>query len=298
MRRSQVIVLVLALVMGTSAAYLARSWLSSHTPASTDRPAGHIVVAAASLPYGVVVTSESVTEIPWFSDALPEGAFATKDDLLQGGRRVVLSPLKRGEPVLLSKVTGSGQRASLAALLDEGKRAVTVRVDDVRGVAGFVLPGDFVDIVMIADEITGKRQSYSDVLLEHVKVLAIDQIAGEAEGKPTIARAVTVEVTTEQAQKILLATNVGKLSLLLGRPIETGSDSNRRITERDIGRVIHEPVRTPPPAAPVVAAPPPPSNLVKVSIIRNGESKEYTVTKSDDPRADGSRVSRAGAAPN
>src|SRR5262249_45355490 len=83
---------------------------------------------------------------------------------------------KQGEPVLRSKVTGAGQRASLAAVLEEGKRAVTVRVDNVRGVAGFVLPGDFVDIVMIADEVSNKRQSYSDILLEHVKVLAIDQI--------------------------------------------------------------------------------------------------------------------------
>jgi pilus assembly protein CpaB len=298
MRRSQFIVLVIAIAMGGGAAYLARSWLSAHTGVATQQPAGHIVVAAEALPYGAVVNSDSVTEIPWFSNALPDGAFATKDDLLEGGRRVVLSPLKRGEPVLRSKVTGPGQRASLAALLDEGKRAVTVRVDDVRGVAGFVLPGDFVDIVMIADEITGKRQSYSDVLLEHVKVLAIDQVAGEAEGKPTIARAVTVEVTTEQAQKILLATNIGKLSLLLAKPLETGTDSNRRITERDIGRIIHEPVRTVPPPPTPAATPPPPSNLAKVSIVRNGESKEYTVMKSDDWRTDGTRTSRAGLPPH
>src|SRR6516164_1546307 len=136
-----------------------------------------------------------------------------------------LYPLKRGEPLLRSKVTGPGQRASLASVLDEGKRAVTVRVDDVRGVAGFVLPGDFVDIVMIADELWSKRQSYSDILLEHVKVLAIDQIASEGEEKPKVAQAVTLEVTKEQAQKILLATNIGKLSLLLGRPIESGRDA-------------------------------------------------------------------------
>lgn len=296
MRKSQLLVLVLAIAMGGGAAYLARSWLSAQTNASTvHRPAGHIVVAAESLAYGAAVTTESVTEIPWFSDALPEGAFATKDDLLQDGRRMVLSPLKRGEPILRSKVTGPGQRASLASLLDEGKRAVTVRVDDVRGVAGFVLPGDFVDVIMIADELSNKQhQSYSDVLLEHVKVLAIDQVAGEAEGKPTVARAVTVEVTKEQAQKILLATNIGKLSLLLGRPIETSSDPNRRISERDIGRVIPEPARPAPPApTPVVATPPEPSNVVKVSIVRNGEAKEYTVVRSDASSTEGKRMNRA-----
>jgi pilus assembly protein CpaB len=276
---------------------LARSWLQAQMNAAYQPP-GHIVIAAESLAYGAAVTADNVSEIPWYTKTLPEGAFASKDDLLNGGRRTVLYPLKQGEPVLRSKVTGPGQRASLAAVLDEGKRAVTVRVDDVRGVAGFVLPGDFVDIVMIADELSSKRQSYSDILLEHVKVLAIDQIASEGEEKPKVAQAVTLEVTKEQAQKILLATNIGKLSLLLGRPIESGRDPNRRIGERDIGRIIPEPVRPvpPPPPAPVVAAPPPPSNLAKVTIVRNGESKEYSVTRTEDAASQGRRLNRAGAA--
>jgi pilus assembly protein CpaB len=291
MRSNNVIILIVAIAMGGGAAYLARSWLNAHTNTAAYQPAGHIVIAAEPLAYGAVVTADNVSEIPWYTTTLPEGAFATKDELLNGGRRTVLYPLKQGEPVLRSKVTGPGQRASLAAVLEDGKRAVTVRVDDVRGVAGFVLPGDFVDIVMIADELSSKRQSYSDILLEHVKVLAIDQIASEGEEKPKVAQAVTLEVTKEQAQKILLATNIGKLSLLLGRPIESGRDPNRRIGERDIGRIIPEPVRPvpPPPPAPVVAAPPPPSNLAKVTIVRNGETKEYSVTRSDHAATQGRR---------
>jgi pilus assembly protein CpaB len=283
LRKNQFMILVVAIAMGGGAAYLARSWLHAQmNVAAAYQPAGHIVIAAEPLAYGAAVTAENVSEIPWFTNKLPDGAFATKDELLAGGRRTVLYPLKQGEPVLRSKVTGAGQRASLAAVLDEGKRAVTVRVDDVRGVAGFVLPGDFVDVVMIADEVSNKRQSYSDILLEHIKVLAIDQIASEGEEKPTVARAVTLEVTREQAQKILLATNVGKLSLILSRPIESGGDPSRRIGERDIGRIVPEPVKPvapPPPPAPVVAAPAPPSNQVKVTIVRNGEPKEYSVTR-------------------
>jgi pilus assembly protein CpaB len=286
---SSVITIAVALAMGGGAAYLARNWLQAQMDAAAAyQPASHIVIAAEPLAYGAAVTAGNVSEIPWYANKLPDGAFATKDDLLNGGRRIVLSPLKRGEPILSSRVTGPGQRASLATLLDEGKRAVTVRVDDVRGVAGFVLPGDFVDLVMIANEVSSKRQSYSDILLEHVKVLAIDQIASEADGKPTIARAVTVEVTKEQAQKILLATDVGKLSLILSRPIETNSDPNRRISERDIGRIIPEPVRPapPPPPAPVAAPPPPPpSNKVNVTIVRNGEAKESRSVRSDDSAA-------------
>ena len=284
MRTSTVIILAVAISMGGSAAYLTRNWLKDQTRVSAAQPAGTIVVAAESLAYGTAMTSDNVVEIPWFSNTLPEGAFAVKDDLLNGGRRVVLSPLKRGEAVLRSKITGPGQRASLASLLDEGKRAVTVSVDDVRGVAGFVLPGDFVDIVLIADDGSTKRQSYSDILLEHVKVLAIDQVASEGEGQPTVAKAVTVEVTKEQAQKILLATNIGKLSLILARPLESNPDPNRRVSEKDIGRTIPEPVRppTPPPPAPPPAAPVVvPSNTVKITIVRNGETKEYSVLRSD-----------------
>ena len=226
MRSNNVIMIIVAIAMGGGAAYLARSWLQGQLDASAaHQPATHVVIATEPLAYGAALTSDNVTEIPWFAKMLPEGAFASKDDLFNGGRRTVLYPLKQGEPVLRSKVTGPGQRASLAAVLEDGKRAVTVRVDDVRGVAGFVLPGDFVDIVMIADELSSKHQSYSDILLEHVKVLAIDQLASEGEEKPKVAQAVTLEVTKEQAQKILLATNIGKLSLLLGRPIELGSGS-------------------------------------------------------------------------
>ena len=285
MRTNQFIIVVVALAMGGGAAFLARSWLQLQTNAlAVYQPAGQVVVAAEPLAYGAMVMSESVVGIPWYANTLPEGAFASKDDLHQGGRRTVLYPLKRGEPVLRSRITGAGQRASLAALLEDGKRAVTVRVDDVRGVAGFVLPGDFVDLVMIADEPSSKRQSYSDILLEHLKVLAIDQIASEGEEKPTVARAVTLEVTKEQAQKVLLATNVGKLSLILSRPNESAGDPNRRIGERDIGRAIPEPVRpvAPPPPPPVAAAPAPLSNQVKITIMRNGEAKEYSVMRSKE----------------
>jgi pilus assembly protein CpaB len=152
-----------------------------------------------------------------------------------------------------------------------------------------------VDIVIIADDGSPKRQSYSDILLEHVKVLAIDQVASEGEGQPTVAKAVTVEVTKEQAQKILLATSIGKLSLILARPVESKPDPNHRVSEKDIGRTSPEPVRpppAPPPPAPVKAAPVVPSNTVKITVVRNGEIKEYEVRRSNGG-TDGKRSTRA-----
>src|SRR5262249_28740030 len=133
MRTNQLVTLSVAIVMGAGAVYLSRSWLDSQISAAAARPpAGHIVVAAKALEYGTPLSADGVNEIPWYTHALPDGAFASKDDLLRDGRRIVLSPVQRGEPILQSKITGPGQRASLAALLDEGKRAVTVQVDDVR----------------------------------------------------------------------------------------------------------------------------------------------------------------------
>ncbi len=287
MRPNNLIILFLAIVMGGIAAFLARNWIEGHSRAAAGESLGTLVVAAEPLAFGAEVTADHVTEIPWVAKALPEGAFVSKTDLLKDGRRVVLSPLGRGEPILNSKITGPGQRALLSSLLDAGKRAVTLRVDDVRGVAGFILPGDFVDVVLIAEDSPPRRENYSDILLQHVKVLAVDQLASERQEQPTVAKAVTVEVTPEQAQKVLLATNIGKLSLILRRPEEDGANSGRRVTERDLGRVdprttgeIVRPV-APPPV--VVQQPPPqPTNTAKVSIVRNNKREEYTVRRMDN----------------
>src|SRR5205823_5779950 len=226
-----------------------RVWIIAQMPVQAATH-GTVVVAAAPLAFGTALSRENVTEIPWPAGAEPEGAYATKEQLFKDGRRAALAPLQRNELVLKSRVTGPGQKATLSALLDEGKRAVTVRVDDVRGVAGFVLPGDRVDVVLIrgAGGANGPEQ-FSDVLLQHVKVLAVDQLVNERQENPTIAKAVTLELDTDQAQKIILATSVGKLSLILRQAGESNSVPIQRATESDVSR--QEPKATPTPAPPV-----------------------------------------------
>jgi pilus assembly protein CpaB len=282
-RTNHVVILVLAIVMGGIAALWSRYWLVSRSHMSADAaPIGSIVVAAKPLAFGAVVTADNVSEIPWAAAALPEGAFATKDDLLKDGRRVVLSPLAPNEPVLRSK---TGERGSLSSLLQEGKRAVTVRVDDVRGVAGFILPGDFVDVVLIAEDSAARRENYSEILLQNLKVLAVDQLASERQEQPTVPKAVTLEVTPEQAQKILLATNIGRLSLTLRRLTDINLADSRRVTEKDLGdgrSIVQRVVVPPPPPAPAVQAPPPPpTNTATVAIVRNMKREEYTVRRSE-----------------
>ena len=211
MRNNNLIILVVALVLGGIAAVLARNWLANHAR-SSQAGVGTIVVAAAPLAFGAQLTAQNTTEIPWSTAVLPQGAFATKQALLKDGRRMALALIARNEPILLSKVTAPNQPATLSSMLAPGKRAVTVRVDDVRGVAGFIQPGDLVDVVLIRTEAESRsNESYSDVILQSAKVLAIDQVTGERTEQPVIAKAVTLEVNVEDAQKILLAANIGRL---------------------------------------------------------------------------------------
>ncbi len=283
MRRSNAIILVLAIVMGLAAAFLSRQWLLAHAGRGASAAVGTIVVAERQLPFGTTLTADNVTEIPWAGARLPEGAFTTKRELLKDGSRVVLASLDRNEPVLRSKITAPGQRGTLSSLVKDGMRAVTVRVDDVRGVAGFILPGDFVDIILIGDDSSLRHEGYSETLLQHVKVLAIDQIVSERQEHPTVAKAVTVEVTPQDAQKLLLASNVGKLSLVLRQPGDLNPSPDKRVTERDLGNSppiepVHVSAPAPPPP-PVVK--PAPSDTVVVTIVRGTKREEYKVRRTE-----------------
>ena len=274
MRGNNIIILIVAVVLGGAAAILARNWLVSHAQPSS---ATTIVVAATPFAYGAPLTAENLSEIPWDAGALPDAAFASKRDLLKDGRRMALAPIARKEPILRSKITAPGQRATLSTILDPGKRAVTVRVDDVRGVAGFIQPGDRVDVVLIRTQGESKTgEGYSDVILQSARVLAIDQITGERTEQATVAKAVTLEVSGEDAQKILLATSVGRLSLILRQPEEVNADPVRRVTERDLSPAAVE-VKPVAPAAVVrvSAKPPPPSRTRRITIWHGMTAQDY-----------------------
>lgn len=281
MRRSNLIILLVALLMGSVAALMARSWIERHTTPQPVASTATIVVAAAQLPFGTVLGENNISEIPWTGAQLPEGAFAKKIDLLKDGRRIVLTAMERSEMILKPKITAPGQRASLSVLLDEGQRAVTVRVDDIKGVAGFILPGDRVDVVLLRTETSQGNQpeNSADVLLEYVKVLAIDQLVNERPDQPTIAtvaKAVTLQVSPEQAQKLLLAGNVGKLSLVLRQPAEGPTAEARRITESDLGPgFARREASASPISSPILQAVK--SDTVKVTIFHGFDEKKYNV---------------------
>ena len=173
-----------------------------------------IVVAAKPLRYGMELSDTDLKEVPWQVNAIPEGTFRTKAELLQGkDKRSVLSSIEANEPILEWKITGPGQRASLSALIQEGMTAVTVKVNEILGVAGFVLPGDRVNVLLTRSD--KERGQYTDVLMQNVRVLAVNQLADDKTEKPMVAKAVTLEVSMEDAQKLVLAANVGNISLTL-----------------------------------------------------------------------------------
>ena len=243
-RASTIVMIGFAVVFGLLAVFIAQVWLNNQASLRAKvEPAKAIasqtvVVAKQPLRFGTELTATMLQEVPWPSDALPNGAFAKIHDIMAGGRRVVLAAIEANEPVLSLKITGPGQRATLSALVKPGMKAVTIRVNDVEGVGGFVLPGDHVDVVLTRQ--IDKGSATTQVVLQNTRVLAVDQIADERAQKAAVAKSVTLEVDTVDAQKLWLSSSVGSLSLLLRKAGETAEVRTRKVTLEDLS--THEPV--------------------------------------------------------
>jgi len=223
MRRLGLIVLAVAVLLG-GGAILGLLNLQKVRHASDNGAA--VVVAARPIELGQALTPDMLRLQAWPADALPGGAF-TQISELTAETRVALRAIEPNEPILASRVSGSGGRATLSATIAAGHRAVAIRVNDVVGVGGFVLPGDYVDVLLTRQEGSNFNNTAmrTDLLISNVRVLAIDQSANESRNDPQVARAVTIEVTPEDGQKVALASQVGSLSLALRRADEMGRDN-------------------------------------------------------------------------
>ncbi len=221
MRRLGLIILAVAVLMGGAAIWGVVNMQSAQRSASS----AHVVVAARPIELGQALTPNMLRLQAWPAGALPQGAFTDISALTAGEPRVALRAIEPNEPILASRISGEGGRATLSATIAEGHRAVAIRVNDVIGVGGFVLPGDYVDVLLTRDESGGYRSQSmrTDLLIANVRVLAIDQTANESRNDPQVARAVTIEVTPEDGQKVALAGEIGTLSLALRRADEIGA---------------------------------------------------------------------------
>ncbi len=247
MRSSTLVMIGFAVLFGLLAVFLAQVWLNNTADARLKSieaqrkpaPAARtIVVAGRPLRFGDELSAAALREMPWPEDALPAGAFGRIADLTTG-KRVVLLPLDVNEAILASKITGPGQRATLSAMLGPGMKAVTIRVNDVEGVAGFVLPGDRVDIVLTRQG--NNNNVTNDVVLQDARVLAIDQVADERAEKPSVVKTVTLEVDVIDGQKIALASTVGTLSLLLRKAGDVVDGATRRVTQEELSHPLEAP---------------------------------------------------------
>jgi len=260
-----------AVLFGLLAVFVAQAWLNNQTERLKPGDASPapvaatktVVVASQPLRFGHQLSPQTLREVAWPEGAVPTGTFTTVADLLAPGKRIVLYSIEPNEPILASKITGPGQKGTLSAILQEGMKAVTVRVNDVEGVAGFVLPGDHVDVLMTRN--SDKNSTSTDLVLQNIPVLAVDQVADNAADKPTVARAVTLEVDTGAAQRLSLAATAGALSLALRKAGEQMVEGARRITLMD----LDSPYMT---VRPTNA-----KSMATITVTRSGKPQDYNV---------------------
>ena len=223
--------LILSMILGLVVTAYAVNWVSRKGTIESNK----VVVAASDIELGSKLSLQMLTTVDWPSESVPQGAFSELQDLQD---RVVRISVQRGEAVLTSKLAPIGTLGGLSAVIAEGKRAMTVRVNDVVGVAGFALPGNYVDVMVNAlQEREGRfeeNRQISKTVLEHVLVLAVAQESSRDDTKPKVVNAVTLELSIDDAEKLDLARNVGTLSLVLRNQIDRAPVITTGITKKQL----------------------------------------------------------------
>lgn len=294
-------VLAIAIIIGIFAVIMANAWFSGieerQERVAEEQQLTRIVVATQPLEFGSALTPENLRMQNFPQASVPAGAFTSIEGAMDGGR-VALRPIVPGEPILADKVSGAGGRAVLSALLPDGMRAISIPVTAVSGVSGFVRPGDIVDI-MLTRQIPGfgatPQDQMTDIIMEGVQVLAIDQVATQVEGSenPGVGSTAVVQVDQYGAQKLVLANRLGQLTLALRNVENQEPGPLLTVTSRDLGdpSIYLAGQQTPPPASspppiiygapiappPPAASGPPPITGPSMSIIRGTDTTEYPV---------------------
>ena len=259
-----IIMLSLSVLLGIAAVLLAARWMGQQGASDNTT----VLVASRDMELGQAITPTMLQSVPWPKGALPAGSF---DDAKKVEGRVVRTSIFKGEPVLAPKLAPEGTKAGLDSVIKEGHRAITVKVNEVVGVAGFLAPGSFVDLLVnFKDE---QDKPMSRVVLERIMVLAIAQEAQRPdESKPKVVNAVTLEVTPEQAEKIDLARNIGTLSLILRNQVDTKDAATDGVRQQNLFAAA-----APKPAAASAAVP------VK-KVVRRAPSKPVSAKPTEETK--------------
>jgi pilus assembly protein CpaB len=278
------VVLVGALLFGLLAAVSVSRYLSSAQ--AYTKNLNRVAVAKVAIPVGTKIIAEQVMMVQFPKESTPDGTFESLDKLV--GRVAVVNIAPR-EPITETRLAAEGTSGGLSAVIPEGYRAMTVKVDDVVGISGFIMPGTLVDVVVVIDpqEKAGMQDPISKIVLQNIKVLANGQNIDQPENQrdANSVKAVTLLVLPEQAEKLALASSEGKLQLVMRNSIDQGDEQTTGINKRGLlngerampapepGALKSEqPVapkmprvrREPKPVAEVVATPPPPRASVEM----------------------------------
>lgn len=252
------IALVVAVFFGLIAAYGIYNFLShKQKEADSLRAANQdIVVAARDIAPGTMINDEAIKKgiiktTPWPKSSVPAGAFSSPQQIVGKVNRV---KILANEPILDSRMAGEG--AGLTVRLEAGKRALAVRVDEIIGVSGFIVPDDRVDVILTTTPPGGNQDmKVSKIVLQNKRVLSVAQSTEQKEGKPQVARSITLEVTPEEAEQLSLASQEGQIVMALRG---LGDDSETRTkgsNKRDLLSLAAAPRKSSPGAAAVPAAP-------------------------------------------
>jgi pilus assembly protein CpaB len=265
------LMLAVALASGGLAALLALRYLRQQSQPLAQPIRSRMVVAARPLPIGTIVQEQHVRTIEWSGGALPIGYIGNPQEVVGRG---LVSPLQENEPILESKLAPKGAGGGLPVIINEGMRGLTMRVNEVSGVSGFVTPNTRVDVLLTMED-KASGEPATKIIMQDMRVLAAGQsLQPDKEGKPQSVPVVTFLVSPEQAETLALASQQGSIQLALRNMMDTAAVKTTG-TRRGVlmGPVGHAAVATRRPGtanrAPVAAAPQQPSQQV-VEVYRGG----------------------------
>ncbi|MBV8550504.1 MAG: Flp pilus assembly protein CpaB [Acidobacteriaceae bacterium] len=281
MNRKLSSILLIAFLVAAASSYLVYRLVGRQIGATQQAPTNKIIVAAHDLEIGTIIHDTDLSMAEWVG-ALPKGALVAKDAVVGRG---VVSALYQGEPILNSRLAAAGSGGGLAATIRPGMRACAVKVDDVVGVAGFVVPGMRVDVLVSGTAPGDPTAGGPEVktLLQNIEVLSAGtDIQKDNEGKPKQVQVVNLLVTPEQAQLLSLASNQTKIQLVLRNPLDTDTPKTPLIAMASLfsdgeptkPKAAAAVRRTPAPAAAPQLQKPATSPIFLIEVLNGGKRSE------------------------
>lgn len=237
MQLRPILILLVAILLGGVTVYLVNQFLQQEVTSRTGERIVRtvpVVVAAADLSSGTRLDEVLLEVVAWPESSLPEGVFSSKKELLTDEPPLILTQAAKGEPILKYKLSPYGARGGLPAKIPEDKRAVTLAVNEIKGVGGFVMPGDYVDVLHTTTFGRSDEKPVTRVILQNAKVLGIDQQASETETEPKVVNSVTIMVTPYDGQRIVLAAKTGDLNLMLRNEFDASIVESDLVTYKDL----------------------------------------------------------------